>query len=108
MSVGPDLTHANRGDRQFLLVSLVDPSAVVRKEFQSVIVSTTDGRVLSGLLADQNPQSVSVVGPKNERTVVRRDLIDQIQDSPVSLMPENLYRELTPQNLRDLFAYLQK
>src|SRR5207253_1213898 len=29
--VGPDLTTANRGDRDYLLVSLVDPSAVVRK-----------------------------------------------------------------------------
>src|SRR3954469_16824044 len=29
--VGPDLTHANRRDRQFLLVSLVDPGGVVRK-----------------------------------------------------------------------------
>jgi len=108
MNVGPDLTHANRGDRQFLLVSLVDPSAVVRKEFQSSIVATTDGRILSGLLADQNPQSVTVIGAKNERTVVPRNLIDQIQDSPVSLMPENLYKELSPENLRDLFAYLQK
>lgn len=108
MSIGPDLTHANRADTQFLLVSLVDPSAVVRKEFQSSIVSTTDGRVLSGLLADQNPQSVTVIGAKNERTVVPRNLIDEIQDSPVSLMPENLYKELTPDDLRDLFAYLRK
>jgi putative membrane-bound dehydrogenase-like protein len=107
VEVGPDLTHANRSDRQFLLLSLVDPSAVVRKEFQSIILSTTDGRVLSGLLADQNHQSVTVVGAKNERTVVRRNLIDQIQDSPISLMPENLYKELSPENLRDLFTYLQ-
>lgn len=107
-AVGPDLTHANRSDREFLLISLVDPSAVVRKEFQSAILSTIDGRILSGLLAEQNPQSVTVIGAKNERTVIARNLIDEIKDSPVSLMPENLYKELTPENLRDLFAYLQR
>src|SRR5262245_61013442 len=37
-NVGPELTHANRQDRDFLLVSLVDPSAVIRKEYMSYIV----------------------------------------------------------------------
>ena len=33
--------------------------------------------------------------------------IESIQESPVSLMPENLYKELKPQELRDLFSYLE-
>ena len=41
--VGPDLTYANRKDRDFLLVSLVDPSGVVRKEYQASLVATGDG-----------------------------------------------------------------
>src|SRR5262249_51216751 len=54
-AVGPDLTHANRGDRDYLLVSLVDPSAVVRKEYQSAVVATRDGRVLTGLMTESGP-----------------------------------------------------
>ena len=48
-AVGPDLTHANRADRQFLLVSLIDHSAVIRKEYLAWTVQTTDGRVHTGL-----------------------------------------------------------
>ena len=106
-NVGPELTHANRTDRDFLLASLVDPSAVIRKEYMSYIVQTTDGRVLTGLIVEQSPSSITLVNDKNERTAVVRSKIESIQESPVSLMPENLYKELKPRELRDLFSYLQ-
>ncbi len=106
-TIGPDLTHANRKDRDYLLVSIVDPSALIRKEYVSYVVQTTDGRVLTGLMAAQTPGSITLVGAKNERTTLPREKIESIQESPVSLMPENLLRQLKPRQVRDLFAYLQ-
>ncbi len=106
-STGPDLTHANRKDRDYLLVSVVDPSAVIRKEYLAYNVQTTDGRFLTGLIVQQTPGGVTLVNAKNERTTLPRDKIDSLQESPVSLMPENLLKELKPQELRDLFGYLQ-
>ncbi|MFM8402143.1 MAG: hypothetical protein ACKOAH_30325, partial [Pirellula sp.] len=38
---------------------------------------------------------------------VSRDEIEEIKTSDVSLMPEDLYRKWSPQELRDLFEYLQ-
>jgi putative membrane-bound dehydrogenase-like protein len=107
-AVGPELTHANRQDRDFLLVSLVDPNGVVRKEFQATVVATRDGRVLTGLLAEQTPQQVTLIDARAERITLARSEIESMADSPASLMPEGLYRELSPQELRDLFAYLQR
>jgi putative heme-binding domain-containing protein len=105
--VGPDLTSANRDDRDFLLVSLVDPSSVIRKEFVSVIAHTTDGRVLTGLPIARDSVSVTVIDALGQRQTIASAEIDELHDSPVSLMPENLYRQLKPQELRDLFAFLQ-
>jgi putative heme-binding domain-containing protein len=106
-SIGPELTHANRKDRDYLLVSIVDPSALIRKEYVSYVIQTTDGRVLTGLMAAQTPGSITLVGAKNERTAIPREKIESIQESPVSLMPEDLLRQLKPRQVRDLFAYLQ-
>jgi putative membrane-bound dehydrogenase-like protein len=106
-SVGPDLTHANRKDRDYLLASIVDPSAVIRKEYLAYNVQTTDGRSLSGLIVEQTPNAITLVDAKNQRTKVARDRIESMQESPVSLMPENIMKELKPQELRDLFSYLQ-
>ncbi len=105
--IGPDLTTANRTDRNFLLVSLVDPSSVIRKEYVNVVVQTTDGRVLVGLPAVRDDAGVTLVNAKNERIAIAAGEIESLHESPVSMMPDDLYRRFQPQQLRDLFAYLQ-
>lgn len=106
-TVGPDLTHANRADRDYLLVSLVDPSAVVRKEYAGHTAETRDGRVVTGVITAQSPASVTLTNAKAEAVTLRRDEIAAIRESAVSVMPEGLLTPLKPQELRDLFAYLQ-
>ena len=105
--VGPDLTTANRGARDAMLANLVDPSAVIRREYLSYVVTTTSGQVLTGLLGQQDAASVTIVDAKNQRTRIRRTEIESIQESAVSLMPEKLLDALSPQERRDLFSYLQ-
>ncbi|MFM7128587.1 MAG: c-type cytochrome, partial [bacterium] len=105
--IGPDLTSANRKDREFLLVSLVDPSSVVRKEYVSLVVHTKSGQVLTGLPVSRDDRGLTLIDAKNTQTVIPQAEIEEIQESGVSLMPEDLYRQLSPQQLRDLFAYLQ-
>ena len=106
-SIGPDLTKANRGDKDFLLVSIVDPSAQIRKEYLSYVILTVDGRIVSGLLAEESEGAVTILDKQNEKTVISRDDIEEMQVSPVSLMPENILKDLTPQETRDLMRYLE-
>ena len=105
--VGPDLTTANRQDRDFLLVSLVDPNSVIRKEFVSLIIQTTSGRVLTGLPIERTDAAVTIADAKGDKQTISTSEIDELFDSPVSLMPENLYLQFKAQELRDLFAYIQ-
>lgn len=96
------------GDRDALLTNIVDPSSVIRKEYASYVLATGDGHVFTGLLAERDPASVTLIDAKNQRTRIVRERIDQLDESPVSLMPERLLEQLTPQELRDLFAYLEQ
>jgi putative membrane-bound dehydrogenase-like protein len=105
--VGPELTRINRQNTAELLATIVDPSALVRREYQNFLVQTSDGRVLTGLLVEQTAGSVTVLSAKNERTTIAREAIDRIGESTVSLMPDNILAPLQPQELRDLFGYLQ-
>ena len=107
-AIGPDLTHANRADRDYLLISLVDPSAVIRKEYLSYTAETADNRLVTGVITAQTATSVTLTNSKAEATTLKRDEIVSLRESPVSLMPEGLLTPLRPQELRDLFAYLQQ
>jgi putative membrane-bound dehydrogenase-like protein len=105
--VGPDLTGADRKNREWLITQVVDPSSVIRQEYVAYNVTTTDGRSLTGLLAESTPQAVTLLDGKNERTVIARDKIEELTPSPVSLMPEKLLDPLDDQQICDLFSYLQ-
>jgi putative membrane-bound dehydrogenase-like protein len=105
--IGPDLTNANRSDRSALLANIVDPSAVIRREFMNYIVVTTSGRVMTGVMAEQDGASITIVDANNQRTKFPRNEVDELKEAEVSLMPERLLDKLSPQELRDLFAYLQ-
>lgn len=106
-SLGPDLTQANRQDRDFLLTSLVDPSSVIRAEYVSLLVHTVDGRVITGLPVESSGDGVTLLDTNRQRIHISVADIERQVQSPVSIMPADLYKQLSPQELRDLFAFLQ-
>ena len=105
--VGPELTGADRKDLDFLSTSIVDPSAYIRNEFMAQVASLKDGRLLTGLIAEAGPSTITLLDAKNERVVVPRQNLESLTPSRQSLMPEKLLDELDEQQIRDLFAYLQ-
>jgi len=70
-------------------------------------VETSGGRVLTGLLGEQNASSVTLIGQNAARTVLARSEIGAMREAPVSLMPENLLSDIKSEQLRNLFSYLQ-
>ena len=106
-SIGPDLTGAERGDLDFLMTSLVDPSSLVRKEYQAQTIALRDGRVLTGLVVEEDDRTLTLVDGNRQKTVVPRDAVEQARPSDVSLMPEGLLDKLTEPQIRDLFRYIQ-
>ena len=104
--VGPELTGYERDKPAFWVENIVDPSAVIREEYTTFIVKTKDGRVLTGIVSEQEARTVTLSTPEGQRIRLDRDQIEKMKASPISLMPEDLLRTLEPQQIRDLFAYL--
>jgi putative membrane-bound dehydrogenase-like protein len=105
--IGPDLTGAERSNLDFLLTSVVDPSALIRKEYQAQTVALGDGRVLTGLVVEETDKTVTLVDSNRQKTVVPRDQVEEMKPSAVSLMPEGQLDKLRDDQVRDLFKYLQ-
>jgi putative membrane-bound dehydrogenase-like protein len=105
--VGPDLTGAERKNREFLLTSIVDPNSVIRKEYFNYVVSTNDGRVLTGLIVESTPQTITLLDAKNQKTLLANEDIESTERSAQSLMPEKILDELTADEVRDLIRYIQ-
>ena len=63
--------------------------------------------MLSGLLANLSPDTVTLLDAANQRTLIERKNINKLEPIPVSLMPEGLIAGLSDSEVRDLIAYLQ-
>jgi putative membrane-bound dehydrogenase-like protein len=106
--VGPDLLAALRNkSAEQLLSDLLDPSREVDPRFLNYVVTTRQGRTLSGLIVAETASGLTLRrGEKAEDTVLRSQ-IEDVQATGKSLMPEGLESQLSKQDVADLVAYLQ-
>ena len=104
--VGPDLTSNGRASFEQLLSNVLDPSLVIGASYQMRLVTTTDGRTLTGLLAEDNPQRIVLKQQGGKLETIPRQEVDTIEVSKLSLMPEGLEKQLTQKELIDLFEFL--
>jgi len=105
--IGPELTGADRKNSEWLLTQIVDPNAFIRPEYVNHNVEMKDGRSLSGLIVEQSDSALTLLDAQNQRTVLNRADMKEVTASSTSLMPEGLLELLEPQQVRDLFSYLQ-
>ena len=107
-NAGPDLTKVGERNpvatRDYLLESIVLPSAKIAVGFATVTLTLADGRVVAGTVLAEDEKSVTVQTPDGKKRVVPLDEIDA-RTAPVSAMP-SAERALTPREMRDLIEYL--
>lgn len=104
--VGPDITGSNRADLDYLLENILDPSAVIPKEYAATRVGLADGRVLTGIVKDGPGAAVTVVTATETVVVPKGDIEDQ-KPSDLSMMPDDILKTTTEPELRALVAYLR-
>lgn len=105
--VGPDLTRYQRDDLGTMLISILEPSAEIREGYENVVVTTTDNRILSGFLSDEDANSIVIRGFDAADITIPRKQMKTLKPAGRSLMPAGLLNGLDETALRDLFAYLR-
>jgi putative heme-binding domain-containing protein len=104
--VGPELTGANRQDLDYLLSNILDPSAVVGKDYQATTIRTKSDRVVTGLLKAEDNNAVTLV-TENDTLIIPKTEIDARKLSEISMMPEGLLANMSKDDARNLLAYLK-
>jgi hypothetical protein len=75
------------------------------KEYQPSVIVTADGRVITGLVTAETDAALTVQ-TANEQIVVPRDEVEGTKLSDQSMMPDDLLRPLSDDEIRGLVAYL--
>ena len=103
--VGPNITGSNRANLDYILENVIDPSAVMGRDYRMSTFVLEDGRSVSGLVQKETDSALTVRTINDTIVVAKDDIEDQAQ-SELSLMPERLLDSLKENEVRDLIAYL--
>lgn len=103
--IGPELTGAQRANLDYVLENLLDPSAVVGRDYQVLKVVTVDGRTINGIVRQENDNALVLQTPNDLVTVPLSEIEERVR-STVSMMPEGLLSRMTDEEVRQLVAYL--
>ncbi|HEV8291394.1 MAG TPA: c-type cytochrome [Tepidisphaeraceae bacterium] len=104
--VGPDLTGSGRSDLEYILTNVVDPNAVVGKDYQVWLIRLKDKRLISGIISREDENGITVL-TETETMVLPKGKIERMKQADVSMMPEGLLTGLEKQDLLDLISYLR-
>ncbi|MDR3633649.1 MAG: c-type cytochrome, partial [Isosphaeraceae bacterium] len=105
--VGPNLATITGRTPEDLLIHILDPNREVPPQYINYSVATADGRVVTGLIAEESANAVTLKRAEGATDVVPRNRIEEIASTGLSLMPEGLEKGLEPQDFADLIAFLR-
>jgi putative membrane-bound dehydrogenase-like protein len=105
-NIGPDLTGSNRADIEYLLSNMVDPSALISRDYRATVIYTTDGRVITGLVSAEDGKSVTI-RTATESVVLPKDEIEERERSENSMMPDDQLKQFSEAEFLALVAYLR-
>jgi putative membrane-bound dehydrogenase-like protein len=107
-ALGPDLAGvATRFSRDDLLTAIVSPNRDVSPRYQTTLVQTTRGKVITGLIVYEAVDGLLLRDATGQTYRIEADEIDQQRTLSTSLMPAGLLKDLGPQDISDLVAYLE-
>ena len=107
VEVGPDLATVATRSPEDILIHVLDPNREVAPNYLNYNVATIDGRVASGIIASESASALVLKRAEGISEVVPRSQVEAIASTGISLMPEGLEKELAPNDLADVIAFIR-
>jgi len=105
--VGPSLETIQHRSPQEILIHVLDPNREVSPNFLDYTVRLADGRVLTGMIANETDAGLTLRRAQNQEDAILRSEIEEIAASGKSLMPEGVEQKISPQEMADLIGFLR-
>ena len=105
--LGPNLAAFKARGREAILVNVFDPNREVNPLYVNYVAQLADGRVLTGMVADETATSITLRRGANASDTVPRADLELLTSTGQSIMPEGIEQQLDPQGFADLLAFLE-
>jgi putative heme-binding domain-containing protein len=107
-TVGPDLVSEFARSGETFVQDILAPAAKITAGYETYIVQTVDGVVVTGLISAESPTSITLRKEEGKEQIILRQDIETIRASGVSLMPDDLVKSLTPADVASVIGWLRE
>ncbi len=104
--IGPELDGIGRRGLERLLEDTLDPNRNVDQAFRATTFTTTDGRILTGLLLRREGATFVVVDTQGRETRLAANDVEESTTTPLSPMPTIVAAALPEREFANLLGYL--
>lgn len=106
--VGPDLSEiGSKLSRTAMFESILYPSAGISHNYETYTIVLDSGNTVSGIKISETEQSVTLKDAEAISRTFSKDEIDEIARQDTSLMPADLQKIMTAQDLVDVVDFMQ-
>ncbi len=105
--VGPPLRQLGDKSPAQLLESILDPSREVDPKYMGYTFLLDDGVVITGIILQESGQQIVIAEAGGKQTTLERSKIDEIKSSGLSLMPNGLEEQVSPEQMAELIQFLK-
>jgi putative membrane-bound dehydrogenase-like protein len=106
--LGPDLSGIRNQPADAILLHALVPDYEIAPGYDAYIVETRDGQTIFGRLESEAPNSLTLRDASSQQHVILRSTVIRMSAAKNSLMPNELERGLSDQDLADLLGYLKR
>jgi putative membrane-bound dehydrogenase-like protein len=107
--VGPDLTTVRRRfQKKEIVESVLTPSQVISDQYMAVTVETKEGQVYTGMpLPNPGSKNLLLLLSDATKLEILQNNVETAVKAKISVMPEGLFKDLSLEQIADLFAFLE-
>src|SRR5262249_14398171 len=104
--IGADLSAIRDQGSAAVLLNILDPNREVKPQFLSYMLVTDTGRIITGMITSETPNSLTLRKADGTSETVLRIHIDELRGTGLSFMPEGLEKQVDIPSMADLLEYL--
>lgn len=106
-AIAPNLAAMKNRGREAILTNVLAPNREVNPQYMSYILETENGKIITGMIAAESATSITLKRGENKTDTVLRVNIASLKSTGLSLMPEELHKDVNVRAMTDLIEYIE-
>jgi putative heme-binding domain-containing protein len=105
-AIGPDLASIKNRGAEAVMTNVLDPNREVLPQYFTYVVTTDADVTITGMITAESANTITIRKADKTSETIQRVNIASLRSSGLSAMPEGLEKEISPEAMADLLAYL--